>query len=49
MKYKYTGKDEKHFPDLEQILKPGETSKETDKKLNHPELELVEEDKKPKK
>lgn len=39
--YKYTGKEEKHFPDLERLLKPGETF-ETDKHVNHPEIEPVE-------
>ena len=46
--YTYTGEDEKHFPDLAVTLKPGDTV-ETDKKVNHPELELVEGDKKHKK
>ena len=38
--YKYTGNEEKHFPDLEVLLKPGETF-ETDKEVNHPEIEAV--------
>ena len=44
MKYRYTGTDEKHFPELEEVLKPGDISKETDKQVNHPELEPVKEE-----
>ncbi len=44
MKYRYTGTEEKHFPELGELLKPGDISKETDKAVNHPELEPVKED-----
>lgn len=38
--YKYTGQDPKDFPTLGVTLEPGETV-ETDKKVDHPELEEV--------
>ena len=42
MKYRYTGTDEKHFPSLGITVKPEEII-ETDKEVNHPELEPVKE------
>lgn len=47
MKYRYTGKEEKELPSIGTLVKPGDTV-ETDKKINHPEFELVEEEKKSK-
>lgn len=39
-KYKFTGDHEKHFPALGKLVKPGDII-ETDKEVNHPELEPV--------
>jgi len=44
MKYRYTGTDEKHLPQQGVLVKPGDTV-ETSEPIEHPEFELVQEEK----